>query len=260
MEVLKVGGLERNSSTEHGEEEHSQRPDVHKEPLVALIDDDFWGKVSRSATLFLDHLSLANDLRNTEVANLYSLLAVQEDVIQLYISVDDGPAMDVSQPVGDLFENELGIRFLQFSLALDQSQQVTTASILHHHQEMLARLEHFEQTDDIRVLDLLQEVDLLEHLPLAEVVLHVSLFDSLNSHLLASELMNSKSDFSEGTFTDKTHELVEVEGRRRKLIVLFYIRLYVLDKLVSLLNDSVIDLGHHLAAALLIASSRRILH
>ena len=59
------------------------------------------------------------------------------------------------QSIGYLFEDELCIRFLKSSLALDKSEEVTTARIFHDHQQVLARFEHLKQADDIRVLDFL---------------------------------------------------------------------------------------------------------
>ena len=61
MEVIEVGGLEGHSAAEHGEEQHSERPDVHKEALVPFVDDDFWSEISWSSALFLDHLALLDN-------------------------------------------------------------------------------------------------------------------------------------------------------------------------------------------------------
>jgi hypothetical protein len=98
------------------------------------------------------------------------------------------------------------------------------------------------------VLDLLEEIDLLEHLSLAEVVLHVGLLDSLDGHLLPRQLVHPQSNLTEGTLADELDELVEVEGGRRQLVVLLDVLLDVLDQLVTLLEDGVVDLGRWLTA------------
>ena len=92
----------------------------------------------------------------------------------------------MSEPVGNLLEDELRVRLLQLALPLDEPQQIPATGVFHHHEEMLARLEDLEEPDDVGVLDLLEEVDLLEHLALAEVVLHVCLLDGLDGDLLPS--------------------------------------------------------------------------
>ena len=107
---------------------------------------------------------------------------------------------------------------------------------------MLARLKHFEQPDDVGVLDLLEQVDLLEHFAFAEFVLHVVFLDRLDGHLLPSQLVHSESYLSEGSFSDQLHELVEVEGRGRQLVVLLDVRLDVLDEVVAFLENRVIYL------------------
>lgn len=50
----------------------------------------------------------------------------------------DRPAVNVGETVCDLLEDELRVRFLQLALPLDEPQEVTTARVLHDHEEMLA--------------------------------------------------------------------------------------------------------------------------
>jgi hypothetical protein len=45
--------------------------------------------------------------------------------------------VDMSKTVGDLLEDEFRITFLKFALSLDQPEKISTACILHDHQEML---------------------------------------------------------------------------------------------------------------------------
>lgn len=99
--------------------------------------------------MLLNDLALLDDLGNSEVANLDSLLAVKQNVVKLDISMDNRSAVDVSKPIGNLFEYKLGIRLLQLGLSLDQSEQITTSSVLHDHQQMLTRLEHLQKPNNI---------------------------------------------------------------------------------------------------------------
>ena len=63
--------------------------------------------------------------------------------------------MYVRESVHNLLENELAVLFLQSTPLLDQFEQVTSTSILHHHQQMLGRFKDFKETNDVGVLDLL---------------------------------------------------------------------------------------------------------
>jgi hypothetical protein len=51
------------------------------------------------------------------------------------------------------------------------------------------------------MLYLLQKVDLLKYFSFREVIFHVRFLNSFDSDLLASELMDSKSDLAESPFT-----------------------------------------------------------
>lgn len=55
--------------------------------------------------------------------------------------------------------------------------------------------------------------------------------------------MNTKSNFSESTFTNKFNEFVKVQSCRWKLVILLDILFYVLYQLVPLLKNSVVYLG-----------------
>ena len=81
-----------------------------------------------------DDLALLDDFGYTEVADLDTFLAVEQDVVQLDVSVDDGAAVDVSQAIRYLLEDELAITLLQAASLLDQLQQVSATCVLHHHQ------------------------------------------------------------------------------------------------------------------------------
>jgi hypothetical protein len=99
------------------------------------------------------------------------------------------------------------------------------------------------------VLDFLEKVNLLEYLALTEIVLHVILFDCLYGHLLSCELVHSQSNFTESTFSNKLYELVEVQCCRRQLVILLNVLFYVFYKLISFLQNSIIDFGRWLRSS-----------
>lgn len=85
------------------------------------------------------------------------------------------------------------------------------------------------------MLNLFQQIYFLEDLALAEIVLHVILLYCLDRNLLAGELVDTKSDFAEGTLAYQFYELVEVERGWRELIVFLDVLFDVLYELVPLL-------------------------
>lgn len=105
------------------------------------------------------------------------------------------------------------------------------------------------------MLDLLEKVNLLEDLPLAEVVLHVVLFNCFDGYLLSSQFVNAQGDLSESSFADELHELVEVECGGRQLVLLLNVLLDVLDQVVSFLENCVVHLGLRLGASALVPSA-----
>ena len=46
--------------------------------------------------------------------------------------------MDMSKAIGDLLEYEFSVRLLQLAFALDEPEKITTSSILHDHEQVLA--------------------------------------------------------------------------------------------------------------------------
>lgn len=151
--------------------------------------------------------------------------------------------MDMGKTVSDLLENEFGITFLKFTLSFDQPEKISTACILHDHQEMFARFKNFQEPDNIRMLNLFQQVDLLEHLSFTEIVLHIVLLNCLDSDLFTGQFMDTQSDFSEGSFANKFDEFVKVQSCWWKLIILLDILFNVLDQLVPFLKNGVVYLG-----------------
>lgn len=77
--------------------------------------------------------------------------------------------------------------------------------------------------------DLLENVHLLEHLASGILVLDVGFVDTLDGHVLASELVDPKSDLAERAFAQQFDELIEIKGRVGYVSVLLDMCLDVLD-------------------------------
>ena len=67
---------------------------------------------------------------------------------------------------------------------------------------MLAGFEDLKQPDHIRMLYLLQKVDLLEDLALGKIVFHIAFLDGLDGDIFAGQLVNPERDLPEGAFPD----------------------------------------------------------
>ena len=87
------------------------------------------------------------------------------------------------------------------------------------------------------MLNLLQQVDFLEHLSFAEIILHVLLFNRLDRDILTCELVHAQSHLAKRTLPDQLDELVELQRRWWQLIVLCYVILDVTDKLFSFFEE-----------------------
>lgn len=69
----------------------------------------------------------------------------------------------------------------------------------------------------------------MEYLSLREVILHIVLLDCLDSDLFTSQFMNTQRDFSEGTFSNQFYKFVEIQRRRRQLIVFLNVLFDIFD-------------------------------
>lgn len=125
---------------------------------------------------------------------------------------------------------------------LDQVVQVAATRILHDHHDVFLIFEHLVQPDDVRVSNLLQDVDLLEYLLPAVLVLQLPQLDHLDRDELTGQLMDCQVDFSEGALADLINELVEVQVRWRERVKLAHVRPDVADDLVPVLTDLLIQL------------------
>ena len=106
---------------------------------------------------------------------------------------------------------------------------------------MILRLENLVEPDDVRVADLLQNVDLLHHFLLGKLVLHMLLVDGFDSHVAPSKLVDAKSYLAKGTFADELHELVEFERGWWQTFLLLTVSLVEFDQLITLLHDLFIN-------------------
>jgi hypothetical protein len=159
--------------------------------LVSLVLYDFWSNVSRCSTLLSDHHILLHNLTHSKVTDHDLLVVIEKDVVKLDVSMQDASAMTVAKSIDDLLEEEVSFAFFQFSLFLHVLKEISLACILHDHEEMLWGFEYFQQSNDVGMPDLLEDVDFLEDLCSRELIFHVRLVNGLDGYFLSCELMDS---------------------------------------------------------------------
>ena len=84
--------------------------------------------------------------------------------------------------------------------------------------------------------DFLQNINLLEDFSARVVVLDINFVNTLDSYIFASQFMDSKSDFTKCTLTQKFDEAIEVKSCVGDFAMLLNICLYISYKLLSLLS------------------------
>lgn len=100
------------TSTEHGVEDDSAWPDVHKECLILLFAfDHLRCSIAGRATGSLEPLIFFIGVGESEVDNSNGVIVVKEQVFWLEISVDDVEFMDVLDAADDLLKESASLLF-----------------------------------------------------------------------------------------------------------------------------------------------------
>ena len=119
VKIFHIGCFEGNSALKHRIKHHSKTPRVSEESFIAFICYDLWSNVCWCSTLLLDELMLLDDLGHSEITQFDSFLIVEQDIIQLDVSVQHASTVTMSQTIDDLFEDEFGLFLTEASLPLD---------------------------------------------------------------------------------------------------------------------------------------------
>ena len=119
--------------------------------------------------------------------------------------------MAMGQPMHDLQEYWARSLFVQLFVLLDILEQIAGVDVLHHQEEVILRLEHLIEANDVRVADLFQDVDFLHDFLLAELILHMLLINGLDRHIAPCKLVDAKRHLAKRSFANKLHELIELE-------------------------------------------------
>lgn len=210
MQLLHVAGFERDSSTEHCVEDNSSAPDVCLEACVALLTKNLGGNVGGGAALLVHDVAGFDQLAHSEVCNFDVSLAIEEDVIELDVSVKNPLAMNVAQAFNDLSEDDLGADLVQLLSLSDVVEQVATGAELHAEQHVALGLEGLVQLDDALVSQSEEDAYFVHDFGFLLLVGHVLLVDALEGNELPAELVHAQADLSEGSSAQHLTSSVEL--------------------------------------------------
>jgi hypothetical protein len=89
VQILHIVCLKRDCAVKEGVEDDTSRPEISLETRIPTVSNDLWGDVSWRAALLTHNLTLADLLRDSEIRDLNLSLTVQEDVVQLDVTMKD---------------------------------------------------------------------------------------------------------------------------------------------------------------------------
>jgi len=210
-EISNLVGFERHVSVKHSIQADSCAPDVYREALVPHVLHDLWCDVGRGAALFEEQFVLFDLPTNSEVTDLDVAMAVQQDVVQLDVTMGDLLVVQVGDTFHDLAEHELSIFLSQLPALADVVEEVTSWAELHNDHVMALGLESLEDFDVVGVAQPLQDIDLVHNLLLLALFLHEVHVDALDGDQLTRQAMQPQVDLSEGSLAQHLADLIELQ-------------------------------------------------
>ena len=81
----------------------------------------------------------------------------------------------------------------------------------------------------------------MEDLSTGELILHVGFLNGLDGHLLACEFMDAEGNLAKCSFADQLDKFIELQSGLRELICLGDVVLYILDKLFTFIQETILD-------------------
>jgi hypothetical protein len=119
VQVFHVSPFKRNISIEHGEEHDSCTPHINCPSIIALLCDDFRCYISRCAALIIEDLTRFHSFSNSKISYFDVSLVIEEDVLQLDISMKNVFRMNIADSFYNLFEKILCEDFIQLASLAD---------------------------------------------------------------------------------------------------------------------------------------------
>jgi hypothetical protein len=102
-------------------------------------------------------------LAQPEVGDPHVPLQVQQDVLRLYVSVEDVVRVELFDAQQDLQEVEFGCLLIKPFLLLYVGEQLASRAVLHHEDDVVPALEGVVQGHEERMPDFYHDVPLVDH-------------------------------------------------------------------------------------------------
>ena len=161
MKVLHVVRLEWHCAVKHREKHDTSAPQVRFESLVTFVLDDLGRDVGRRSTLLVHGLPGLDCLRHTEVGNFDAALSIKQNIVKLYVTVQNFLAVDVANTLNNLLEKHLRGGFVELLSFADEVKHVTASAELHHKKDVAARFKCLVKLHNTVVSELKQYADLM---------------------------------------------------------------------------------------------------
>ena len=157
VEVIVSLASEGEAAVQEGVEQHSCGPDICRWAGVLDLGDDLGRHVGRRAAEHPDLLVIRNASREAEVDELHILVLVEEDVLQLDVSVGNALAVAVLQCHQDLAEDAAGLLLIELLVdhLFEVGVQASSRDVLHDQVDVRVRLKGLDELDDVRMVHLL---------------------------------------------------------------------------------------------------------
>lgn len=151
VQVLRIFPFEWKAATEHGIEKDAGGPDVGRRSLVVTSLHNLRCHVRWRATENLKLCLWRRAATESKVYELDHLLAVNDNVLQLNVSMCDVSVVQVFQSKEELLDDSFGFLLskLPISLRFQMRVQTLTVGVLHHQVNVLGCVNAFVQLDDI---------------------------------------------------------------------------------------------------------------
>jgi len=199
VQFFHVAGFEGDSTAKHGVEYYTSAPDISFESHVPFLLEDLRSDVGWRPTLLMHYITGLDELADSKISNFYVAFAIEQDVVELDVSMENTLSVDVAKALNDLPEDHFCNIFVQLFPLSDVVEEVTASAQLHRQQHVPLCLEGLVQFHDALVPEPQQYADLVHDLRFLFLISHEFLVDALQSDQLPGQLVHTQAHFSKGS-------------------------------------------------------------
>ena len=164
MQILHVICFKGHCSIEHCEEHNSCGPQISFKALVTFVPYDFRRDVRRSTRLLIHDLVGLNWFTDAEISDFDVTLTIEQNIVQLYVTMQNLLAMNVAYALNHLFEENFWSQLVQLFSFTNKVEHVTTCAKLHHQHDVTACFECLVELNDWRVPQLQKNRNFMHNL------------------------------------------------------------------------------------------------